>query len=331
MPKFNKVPFQQLLAQGETSTAIAELLKISSSIRPPSLQTEVAHLSARWNDYERQHRMGTADAEQLGLTKRQIDQSFLQLLERIETVAASPNKRNWRALWIGLGSVVALLSGLVTIVGVDLSELFQAQTPTTVQDTLPTIDTAEQTLNPDTTPQSEKPKTTSNRTSTPATSPEVIVQQNPQSPDVEIFEHGKIDWRNGFIEATGIAIINNEKYTNNTQAIEMAKIGAKRVAQANILDIIEAVKVTRTTTVQDFMTTSDVIKSQIEGTIRGSRVVGEATVKKDHVAITVRMPLYADRGLASILLTEIQKNPASFQSFDLQDTTGTSFQLLKRQ
>jgi len=324
MSKFNKAPFQQWIAQGETKTAIAQLVKISSTLRPESVQTEITHLSARWSEYERQDRMGIKSPEQLGLTKRQIDQSLLQLLERIAEVNATTTLRQF---WKRFAAAVAVLSGIVTIVGVTLKDVIHFGNPPIEQvDTLPKIDTVK--LEPLVTTIIESTK--SGKTSTPPTQPSVVEKTNNTNPLVEQFDNGKIDWQNQYIESTGIAIINTEKYKNRTQAIELAKIGAKRVAQANLLDIIQAVKVTRTTTVQDFMTTSDNINSQIQGTIRGARTVGAAVVKEDQVTVTVRMSLYATNGLSGIIQTEIQKNPTPFQSFDLTDTTGASPQLLKK-
>ncbi|NJL77021.1 MAG: hypothetical protein HC892_20395 [Saprospiraceae bacterium] len=333
MFKFNKAPFQQWIAQGETKTAIAELVKISSTLRPESVQTEITHLAARWSDYERQSRMATADAEQLGLTKRQIDQSLLLLLERVGEVAITKNKINWRNLWIGLGSLVALVSGIVTIVDFYQQEDTALETPITqaVVDSLPATATPQNSLHQ----QNSHSTPTKSDESNPTTTSSPNASSNTDNSDqqnlgIEIFDNGKIDWHNQYIEATGTAFINTEKHNNRNQAIELAKIGAKVVAQANLLEIIQAVKVTRTTTVQDFMTTSDVINSQIEGTIRGARPVGEAVVNEDQVTVVVRMPLYATNGLSGIIETEIQKNPTPFQSFDLTDTTGASPQLLKK-
>lgn len=143
------------------------------------------------------------------------------------------------------------------------------------------------------------------------------------TPLVEEFENGKIDWTSQYIEATGFTVINTEKYKNKKQAVALAKIGAKRVAQANILEIIEGVKVTRETTVEDFMTASDVIKGRIEGTIKGSRLVG-TIIEEDYVEVTVRMPLYSADGLAGLIMSEVQKNPEKFEDLNKAKTEAST-------
>lgn len=111
MPKFNKQYFQQPIAQGETKMAIAELVVISTQLQPKSIITEVHHLAARWSEWERQSCMRATTQDQLDLSKRQIDQSFLQLLDHIQSFqTAQPTRR----FWMRFATVVAVLSGIVT-------------------------------------------------------------------------------------------------------------------------------------------------------------------------------------------------------------------------
>lgn len=138
MPKFNKSYLRNLIAQGETKTAIQDLVAMRPKLRPESLQTEVTHLSARWNDYERALRMGTTSQDQLDLTKRQIDQSLLQLLERIEEVGSSAKTTSSRTAWIALAVVAVILVGIVTLFGSNLKAvLFPEQVAIASIDTIP--------------------------------------------------------------------------------------------------------------------------------------------------------------------------------------------------
>lgn len=351
MPKFDKTYFQTLIAQGETETAIQQLLALRSQIRPPSLQSEVTHLSARWNDYERKARMGTASPDTLDLNKRQIDQSLLQLLERIEKVRHTEQVTAPKSsLWIGLAVVGMLLVAIVALFGSSLKNVLFPATATAavsavdsvtqagvVIDTVevPKVQAAEKggevvVSNP----AEQEDKSSGSKKVVPKTALEqnssfTSVQNVSNSSAQEVFDNGVIDWDNQYIEATGFAVINTEKYSNKRQATKLAEIGAKRVAQANLLEIIQAVKISRTTTVADFMTTSDLIKSKIEGNVRNTRLVGQPTIGEDNVEVKMRMPLYAANGLATMIANSVKANPEQFKALDLEAKAEKNTQFLK--
>jgi len=125
-----------------------------------------------------------------------------------------------------------------------------------------------------------------------------IQAQNNNSNLIEKKENGVINWTQQYIEATGMSIIDNERWKLPEQAKEMAERGAKVVAQRNLLEIVQGVKVTSTTTVKDMITQSDVIITKVQGVVRGAEIVGEPIVTKNYVKITLRMPIYAQNGLA---------------------------------
>lgn len=103
---------------------------------------------------------------------------------------------------------------------------------------------------------------------------------------------GQIDWSNQFVEAEGVAVIDRKRYANAAQARAVAIRGAEIVGYANLLEIAKGVRVQRTTTVRDLMTESDVVRTEVEGIVRGARRVGEPEEKDDVIYVQVRMPLY---------------------------------------
>ena len=115
---------------------------------------------------------------------------------------------------------------------------------------------------------------------------------------IEEFNNGQIDWTAQVIEARGKSYINREKFKIEAQAIDMAQLGAEAIAKANLLQIIQDVKVTRITSVSDLMNQSDSVRTVTEGVIRGARTVGPPTITPDAVEVTVRMRLYDQGGLA---------------------------------
>lgn len=103
---------------------------------------------------------------------------------------------------------------------------------------------------------------------------------------------GQVDWSAQYVEAEGMAVIDRVKYTSEAQAIAMATRGAEIVAYANLLEIAQGVRVQRSTTVRDLMTESDVVRTEVQGIVRGARRVGEPLEKAGMVHVRVRMPLY---------------------------------------
>ncbi len=84
---------------------------------------------------------------------------------------------------------------------------------------------------------------------------------------VEQMDKGEIDWTQLVIKAVGIGAPN----PNLPAAAQRpaAKRAALQDAQRNLLEIIQGVNVTSETTVENFMLKDDVIKSKVQGVLRG--------------------------------------------------------------
>lgn len=86
-----------------------------------------------------------------------------------------------------------------------------------------------------------------------------------------------INWSSGYIIATGQGTAKTTE--SKGKARIKATIAAKVDAQRNLLEVIKGVRITSQTTVQDAMLVEDVIKSRVDGLLKGAYMVGEPFVE----------------------------------------------------
>lgn len=123
--------------------------------------------------------------------------------------------------------------------------------------------------------------------------------------DVEtpVGSSGKVDWTTGVITAVGIGAPPAQP-ANAAQARAMAERAAQVVAYRNLLEAVKGVRIDATTTVENFMVTSDVIRTQVSGFVQGAMVMDKKYMSDGSVEVTVGMQLTG--ALADSLLP---KNP----------------------
>jgi len=95
----------------------------------------------------------------------------------------------------------------------------------------------------------------------------------------DVFDRGKIDYGNRTIQATGIGFIPSN-VINAGQARRSAMRIAKQDALRQLIEIVNGVNVTSETTISGAMF-DDMIKTQVQGAIRGARQVGETRYLSD--------------------------------------------------
>jgi hypothetical protein len=117
---------------------------------------------------------------------------------------------------------------------------------------------------------------------------------------------GKVDWTTGVITAVGIGAPPAQP-ANPAQARAMAERAAQVVAYRNLLEAIKGVRVDSTTTVENFIVTSDVIKTQVNGIIQGATVMDKKYMSDGSVEVTVGMKLTG--ALAEALLPKTPQTP----------------------
>lgn len=110
--------------------------------------------------------------------------------------------------------------------------------------------------------------------------------------DVEtsVGSSGKIDWTTQVITAVGIGAPPAQP-ANAAQARAMAERAAQVVAYRNLLEAVKGVRIDSTTTVENFMVTSDVIRTQVSGFVQGAMVMDKKYMSDGSVEVTVGMKL----------------------------------------
>ncbi|MBK8193842.1 MAG: hypothetical protein IPK76_11795 [Lewinellaceae bacterium] len=134
-----------------------------------------------------------------------------------------------------------------------------------------------------------------------------------QKPVTEASSAGSVNWTEAFVEASGQAAVDLKKWSNEAQAIAMATRGAEVVAKANLLEMVQGVRLERHTTVKDMMAESDLITTRVEGLVKGTRPVGQPVVANGMVTVTLRMPVFGNNGVIAAALppTDSSGSPPS--------------------
>jgi len=108
----------------------------------------------------------------------------------------------------------------------------------------------------------------------------------------------KINWSQGDITCLGESAEGQGSFA--------AKISAKVIAQRNLLEVVKGVRIDSEVTVADGMITSDIIKSRVEGVIRGGQIVSNVyDGEKQYATATIRLQMGKD--LLGALLSDPQK------------------------
>ena len=111
--------------------------------------------------------------------------------------------------------------------------------------------------------------------------------------------HGSINWSEGIMTAVGIGTP-PEKYYGKPQARPMALRAAQLDAYRNLLEVTKGVRVDSTTVVKDSMVESDMIRSQVEGMVKGAQIVKKEYLSDGTVEVTLAMSLHG--GFAQLIL-----------------------------
>lgn len=184
----------------------------------------------------------------------------------------------------------------------------------------------------------EKQNTTPATTPSPGRSNQAQVQQNNNvkfddivkqieqqaQPVVQNVTNGQVNWTQQYIEATGQAVVDNQKFTNPAQARLMAQRGAVVVAQRNLLEIIKGVNVTGETTVENMATTQDYIYTRVDGVIKGAQQIGQAIEKDGIIEVRMRVPMYGDNSLGNAVVEGAQQLNAANARMSAQTTVETA-------
>lgn len=123
-----------------------------------------------------------------------------------------------------------------------------------------------------------------------ALSAAVFAQTSAPGDAIETTSSGQINWTVGEVTATGIGAPPSMP-VNAAQARAMAERAAFVVALRNLLETVKGVRVDSETVVENFMVTSDVIKTRVSGIVRGARVLKTHYLSDGSVEVLVGMSM----------------------------------------
>lgn len=137
---------------------------------------------------------------------------------------------------------------------------------------------------------------------------------------VERAGSGKINWTGGWIETTGLGAPPAKAAPGQSRA--MAQRAAHVVALRNLLEIVKGVRVDSVSLVENYLVTSDVIKTQVSGFVKGAQVTKTDFQTDGGVEVTVRMPLWGNDSLITAFMDEKAMKP---QDIPAEPTTDEGF------
>ncbi|MBI4400743.1 MAG: hypothetical protein HY581_03835 [Nitrospirae bacterium] len=104
---------------------------------------------------------------------------------------------------------------------------------------------------------------------------------------------GNVDWTKGIVTATGLGSP-PPNAVNAGQARAMAERAAFLVATRNLLEVVKGIRVDSATLVENFIVSSDVIKTEVSGFVQGATVMKKQVHPDGSVEVMVGMKLTGD-------------------------------------
>jgi hypothetical protein len=126
---------------------------------------------------------------------------------------------------------------------------------------------------------------------------------------------GAVNWENRTIIATGIGAPNPDiaQAAQRPGAIRAAQI----IALRNAMETVKGIYLNSSTTVMNFMTTNDVVSTQVSGYIKGfQQKERERYMNDGSVEVTMEIPLDGIGGLTDMLLGKSLNDQPSIKQFD---------------
>lgn len=156
---------------------------------------------------------------------------------------------------------------------------------------------------------------------------------NNKIPVIQGNDTAKVNWTTQYVEAKGWSVIDTVKYKNPAQARLMAVRGATAVAQRNLLEILNGVRVVGETTVKDMITENDYIYTRVDGILKGAEMVGQPKIADGIAEVTLHVPIYQptpgkQESLAGVFKQALDKNPSGMRMGQSQITEPSMFPVI---
>jgi hypothetical protein len=113
---------------------------------------------------------------------------------------------------------------------------------------------------------------------------------------------GTVNWATGWIKASGLGVAPAGSGGGAGQAL--AQRAAFAVAVRNLLETVKGIRVDSATLLDNYMTQSDVIKTQVTGFVKGAQIAQTTPHPDGSVEVTVKVPMYGVDSLMTPILPE---------------------------
>ncbi|SFT59928.1 hypothetical protein SAMN02910356_01240 [Selenomonas sp. GACV-9] len=120
-----------------------------------------------------------------------------------------------------------------------------------------------------------------------------------------------VDWDNSVIRATGGGVAPSRARTQ-AQARMMARRAAIVDAYRQLAEYVGGVNIDGETTVNMAEVTSDVIRTRVNATIRGARIIKEGVTSDGGYEVTMEVPLF---GVSASVASAVMERPATVEAF----------------
>ncbi|MBN1830311.1 MAG: LPP20 family lipoprotein [Deltaproteobacteria bacterium] len=133
----------------------------------------------------------------------------------------------------------------------------------------------------------------------------------------QVGQSGAVNWTAGYIEAIGIGAP-PERFAGKPQARPMAIRAAQVDAYRKLLEVTKGVRVDAETLVKDFTVESDIIRTTVEGLIKGAQVIKTDYLSDGTVEVTLRMSLTG--GFAQVIYPAVVERAPAQRPLSLAPT-----------
>lgn len=132
---------------------------------------------------------------------------------------------------------------------------------------------------------------------------------------------GQINWITNVISAKGFGIA-PPSAVNAAQARALARRAAVVDARRNLLEVLKGVHIDSSTTVENFLVTSDTIRTKVEGVLQGSAIDGYVQQPDGSFEASVSIPLTGNLGdvlVPMVMGASIQQGLPAVSSTDVEE------------
>lgn len=115
----------------------------------------------------------------------------------------------------------------------------------------------------------------------------------------------QINWTTQYIETQASYKIDTLRFRVRKQAVKMAVKNAQVIAKRNLLKTIQELKVTKRVKVYHLIEQSDKLRSNLKSHLKKAELVDEPIEQDGKIVVSMRIPIYGDKGIALIIHDEL--------------------------